>query len=256
MRRFLHDRLYPRALAGLPGLGTPQEFAQGFRERPGTVRERAEQLVRRHVAASSAAGFVGGLGGILLMPVTVPANLTAVALVQLHMAASVAALAGRDPESPAVRNAVLACLVGETPPEEDERAIEQETFDRVGLKLAERGLNALVTAGVGLVGWAGRQAATALVKRSVLRGMLSRRAARATLPPVVSSTSAIWRPSFASRGSSSSQRPVGPSSPGVVRMPSRLLASSTSPLASTITRCSASHSSATLPGQAYSARRA
>jgi hypothetical protein len=171
MRRFLHDRLYPRALAGLPGLGTPQEFAQGFRDRPGTVRERAEQLVRRHVAASSAAGFVGGLGGILLMPVTVPANLAAVALVQLHMAASVAALAGRDPESPAVRNAVLACLVGETPPDEDERAIEQETFDRVGLKLAERGLNALVTAGVGLVGWAGRQAATALVKRSVLRGI-------------------------------------------------------------------------------------
>lgn len=170
MRRFLHDRLYPRAMAGLPGLGTPEQFAAGFRDEPGTVRERAERLVRRHVAMSSAAGFLGGVGGILLMPVTLPANLGAVALVQLHMAASVAALAGRDPRSPAVRDMVLTCLVGPSPGDEETSA-EQETLDRVGLKLAERGLNALVTAGVGLVGWAGRQAATALVKRSLLRGI-------------------------------------------------------------------------------------
>ena len=170
MRRFVHDRLYPRALSGLPGLGRPEEFAAGFREGEGSLRERGEYLVRRHIAISSAAGFLGGVGGILLMPVTLPTNLAAVALVQLHMAASVAALAGRDPRSPAVQDEVMACLLGEAPAD-DSRTAEQETLDRVGLKIAERGLNTLVTAGASLVGWAGRQAATALVKHRLIRGI-------------------------------------------------------------------------------------
>ncbi len=170
MRRFVHDRLYPRALAGLPGLGRPEEFAAAFRDSGVTPRERGEHLVRRHIAISSAAGFLGGVGGILLMPITLPTNLAAVALVQLHMAASVAALAGRDPRSPAVQDQVMACLLGEAPPEDD-RTAEQETFDRVGLKIAERGLNTLVTAGASVMGWAGRQAATALVKSRLVRGI-------------------------------------------------------------------------------------
>jgi hypothetical protein len=157
-------------MAGLPGLGTPEQFAAGFRDVPGTLRERGDQLVRRHIAISSAAGFISGVGGILLMPLTLPTNLAVVAIVQLHMVASIAALAGRDPRSPAVRDAVLACLVGDSPSGET-RTAEQETLDRVGLKIAERGLNTLVTAGVGLVGWAGRAAASALVKRRLIRGI-------------------------------------------------------------------------------------
>jgi hypothetical protein len=168
--RFVLDRLYPRALDGLPGLGTPQAFAAGFRDAPGSLRDRAEALTRRHVAVSGAAGFLGGLGGFLLMPVTIPANLAAVALVQLHMAASVAALAGEDPADPAVRARVTACLLGEAPPQAD-RTEGEETLDRLGLKLAERGLNALVTAGVGVVGWAGEGAAKYVLKRRVLRGI-------------------------------------------------------------------------------------
>jgi hypothetical protein len=170
MRRLIHDRLYPRAMAGLPGLGTPEQFAAGFRDEVGTLRQRAEHLVLRHIALSSAAGFVSGVGGLLLMPITVPANLAVVAVVQIHMVASVAALAGRDPRSAAVRDEILACLVGENP-SGDERTAEQETLDRIGLKVAERGLNTLVTAGVGLIGWAGRAAATALVKRRLIRGI-------------------------------------------------------------------------------------
>lgn len=170
MRSFVLDRLYPRALAGLPGLGTPEAFADGFRDAPGALRERAEALTHRHVAASGAAGFLGGLGGLLLMPVTVPANLAAVALVQLHMAAAVASLAGQDPRAPAVRARVVGCLIGEAPLTAAKTA-EEETLDRVGIKLAERGLNALVTAGAGVAGWAGRQVATGLVKRRLLRGI-------------------------------------------------------------------------------------
>jgi hypothetical protein len=170
MRRLIHDRLYPRAMAGLPGLGTPEQFAAGFREAPGSLRERGEQLVKRHIAISSAAGFVSGVGGILLMPITLPTNLAVVAIVQIHMVAAVASLAGRDPRSPAVRDEILACLVGDNPTGET-RTAEQETLDRVGLKIAERGLNTLVTAGVGLIGWAGRAAASALVKRRLIRGI-------------------------------------------------------------------------------------
>jgi hypothetical protein len=92
------------------------------------------------------------------------------------MAASVAALAGADPRARGVRERVLRCLIGEAPrpvPMMDHaaRTAEEETLDRVGLKLAERGLNLLVTAGVSAAQWAGRQVAKGLVVRRLSRGI-------------------------------------------------------------------------------------
>ena len=171
MRQFLLQQLYPLALRGLPGLGTPEAFAAPLRPGAGTLREQAERLTRRHVALGSAAGFLSGLGGWLTLPVVLPANLAGVALVQLHMAASVAALAGRDPRQPHVREEVIRCLIGDAPAVVPDagaaRTAEEETLDRVGLKLAERGLNLLVTGAV----WAGKAAAGSLVKRRLLRGI-------------------------------------------------------------------------------------
>lgn len=170
VRRFVLDRLYPIALDGLPVLGTPQELAAETAMVPGTLDDHVDMVVRRHLAITGATGFVGGLGGWLTLPVALPVNLAGVALVQLHMAATIAVLAGRDPSTPAVRDTVLRCLVGVLPAD-DERTADAEAVDRVGLKLAERGVRFVVQAAMGAASWGAQKVATSTARRTVLRGV-------------------------------------------------------------------------------------
>ena len=173
VRQFVLDRLYPRAMEGLPTLGTPEAFAARFNDEAMSPRERGEQLVLTHIALSSAAGFASGLGGWLTLPITLPANIGGVALIQTHMAASVAALAGKSPRTDLVRAQVLECMIGASPDPADGpvRDAEQETFDRIGLKLAEKGLNAAIAVASGAVKWGAKQAAGRVVRRRLLRGV-------------------------------------------------------------------------------------
>lgn len=173
IRQFVLDRLYPRALDGLPGLGTPQEFASRFDSAEDSPREKGEKLVRAHIALSSATGFASGLGGWLTLPITLPANIAGVALLQVHMAASVAALAGKDPADDLTRSRVLECMIGASPnPEEGPvRDAEQETIDRIGLKLAEKGLRTAISLAGEAASWGARTAAKSLAKRRLLRGV-------------------------------------------------------------------------------------
>ena len=127
-------------------------------------------MVRRHITLSASAGFLSGLGGWITLPVVLPANMAAVASLQLHMAASVASLAGLDPRSGATRDRVLGCLVG-SGPADPARDAEQETLDRVGLKLAERGINLVVSATVGAAKWGAKKAVTGPIKKRALRGI-------------------------------------------------------------------------------------
>jgi hypothetical protein len=136
----------------------------------GSLDEQVDRLVRRHIAVSASAGFLSGLGGWVTLPVVLPANLAAVASVQLHMAASIAALAGHDPRLPATRERVLSCLIG-SGPADPARDAEQETLDRFGLKLAERGLNLVVSSTVGAAKWGAKKVVAGRVKRKLLRGI-------------------------------------------------------------------------------------
>ncbi|HEX8297619.1 MAG TPA: EcsC family protein [Rubricoccaceae bacterium] len=169
VRRFVLDRLYPRALDGLPGLPPPTVLAAEVRMGDGDFDDHFDRLVRRHVAITTAAGFASGLGGWLTLPVVLPANLAGVALVQLHMVASVAALAGHDPAAPHVREQVLGCLIG-IAPEDPARDADAETMDRVGLKLAEKGLKLVVSGALRTARWGATKVAEGVQSR-VLRGI-------------------------------------------------------------------------------------
>lgn len=170
MRRFLLDRLYPVVLGGLPALGTPQDLAAEAKAGGGSVEAQADRLVRRHLALSGATGFATGLGGWLLLPVTLPADLAGNALIQLHMAASIASLAGHNPAVPAVRERVVDCLFGTQTGNTDSDA-QQETMDRVGVKLAEQGLQFVVATATGAIKWGARKVVDGTVRRRFFKGI-------------------------------------------------------------------------------------
>lgn len=174
MQAYLLRRIYPKALGGIPGLGTPTEAATRARRDAATPRSQAQSIVGNYLALSGTAGFLSNLGGWLTMPVTLPANLAGVALLQLHMGQTVAALAGHDPSAPAVRDRVIACLLGDATAEPT-RTETEEAVDRVGVKLAERALRTLAgqvakTTGRAAVGTA-KWLAERRLKRLITRGI-------------------------------------------------------------------------------------
>jgi EcsC protein family len=79
----------------------------------GDVERAVGDLIDSHVRMAGVQGFLTNLGGVVTLPVMIPANVTGLALLQCHLVAGIAHLRGYDLDDPRVRNAVLACMLGE-----------------------------------------------------------------------------------------------------------------------------------------------
>jgi uncharacterized protein (DUF697 family) len=79
----------------------------------GDVDAAIHGLIEKHVRYAGAEGFLTNLGGLVTMTVTVPANITGLALIQCRMVAAIAHLRGYDLADARTRTAILACLLGE-----------------------------------------------------------------------------------------------------------------------------------------------
>ncbi|MGH3457404.1 hypothetical protein [Aeromicrobium sp.] len=79
----------------------------------GDVEDAVKAWMRLHIGLAGAQGFVTNLGGVAALPAAIAANVVGVTLVQCHLVAGIAHLRGYDLEDPRVRNAILACMLGE-----------------------------------------------------------------------------------------------------------------------------------------------
>lgn len=168
MRELFLQPLYDRALEGLPLVGTPAETAARFMNKPGSLQERVEALATTHVMLCSTTGFVCGLGGLFTLPITLPTNVAGVALLHLHLCASIAILAGKDPFDEKTRNLCIACLNANPDLGDDTR----EVVDRSAVKVAERGLRLVAETAIGVIDWAGKTTAKHLIGRQLPRRSL------------------------------------------------------------------------------------
>jgi len=79
----------------------------------GGDREKAiDDLIGWNVAYAGAIGFSSNLGGLITMPVTLPANLTAVLYIQLRVIAAISHLRGYDIKDEKVKTLAFICLTG------------------------------------------------------------------------------------------------------------------------------------------------
>jgi hypothetical protein len=76
----------------------------------GTVDQQVESLVRREVAKSAALGFVTSIGGAMSIPIGLPTEIAASAVLNARLMAAIAVLYGYQPDAPEVRAAIVAKL--------------------------------------------------------------------------------------------------------------------------------------------------
>ncbi|MGI8433905.1 MAG: EcsC family protein [Nocardioidaceae bacterium] len=105
---------FDRAVDGIgPILGAAKAADKRLAEHDGNVDKAVRSLLDAHVRMAGAQGFLTNLGGLVTMTLTIPANISGLALLQCHLVAGIAHLRGYDLEDPRVRNAVVACMLGE-----------------------------------------------------------------------------------------------------------------------------------------------
>jgi hypothetical protein len=109
---FVREALH-RAIVGvgpLPGAAKAAE-AQ-LKEQKGDVQKAVHEVIENHVRYAAAQGFLTNIGGLVTVALTIPTNITGLALIQCRMIAGIAHLRGYDLDDPRVRNAILTCLLG------------------------------------------------------------------------------------------------------------------------------------------------
>lgn len=109
---FVREALH-RAIHGVGPLAPAREAAEKQLAEHGRVEKAVTQVVDLHIRLAGASGFATNIGGLVTMAVTVPANLTGIALIQCRMVAGVAHLRGYDLADPRVHNAILVTVLGE-----------------------------------------------------------------------------------------------------------------------------------------------
>jgi EcsC protein family len=104
--------IYEKSMNGVPGIDAGlEELAQSYGEQY-CSDDAIDRLINWQIAKAGAAGFITGLGGMLTLPVAIPANLVGVSYVQIRMIGAIAHLRGYDIRTDQVRTLVIGCLVG------------------------------------------------------------------------------------------------------------------------------------------------
>ncbi len=126
------DWAYDQALdTKIPGLDSAHKLAKEYLNRDGTLEQKVNQLIRWQNAKCATSGFITGLGGVLTLPIAIPANLSSVLFVQIRMIAAIAIMGGNDPHDDRVQTLAYVCLLGNSGNE-----VLKQAGVKIGTKMA------------------------------------------------------------------------------------------------------------------------
>ncbi len=100
---------------GIEGVGpfdSAAEVVQAARGEHDTVEAAIHAVVRNHLKLAAAGGFATGVGGLITMPIALPANVVGFYALAARMAASIADLRGYDSDTDDTRTALMLTLLG------------------------------------------------------------------------------------------------------------------------------------------------
>lgn len=111
----LLDTCYNKVIHGIPYVSpSVEQIATEYTDKYKTTEQACKTMIRNQIIKCTTSGFLTGFGGIVTLPVTLPANITSVLYVQMRMIACTAYMAGFDLKSDEVQTIVYACLAGVT----------------------------------------------------------------------------------------------------------------------------------------------
>lgn len=108
----LLDKLYDSSIQGVAKSPPVSQLAADYISKSENIETAAKSFINYQIAKCTTSGFLTGLGGLITLPVAIPANVSSVLYVQMRMIACLAQMGGYDTSSDQVQTLVYACLAG------------------------------------------------------------------------------------------------------------------------------------------------
>lgn len=107
------DTLYEKSLEGINSVNKPVTIMMDeYLDRYGLKELAIDKFIEKQVLKCSTSGFITGFGGLITLPISVPANISSVLYVQIRMISAIAYACGYDLHNDEVQTYVYACLAG------------------------------------------------------------------------------------------------------------------------------------------------
>ena len=130
------DTCYDKALHGINKVSPPiEQFANEYVRKAKDPQKAAKIMLKNQIAKCTTSGFITGFGGVVTLPVSIPANIGSVLYVQIRMIACTAYLAGYDLNADQVQTFIYACLAGVSV-----NGVVKNAGIKVGVKVAEKAI--------------------------------------------------------------------------------------------------------------------
>ena len=103
---------YEKAVQGVAGLDSAYDLAEDYMKGNDSLYDQVNSLIRWQNTKAGTSGFLTGLGGIITLPIAIPANVASVMYVQIRMIAAIAHMGGHNLNDDRVKSLVFVCLTG------------------------------------------------------------------------------------------------------------------------------------------------
>ena len=130
------DWAYGKAINGAGMVESASQLVEDYRVMNDDPEKAIDSLINWQMTKCATAGFFTGMGGLLTMPIAIPANVSSVLFIQLRMIAAIALMRGYDPKSDQVQTLAYACLTGSAATD-----ILKGVGIRVGQRITETAIN-------------------------------------------------------------------------------------------------------------------
>lgn len=109
----LLDACYEKCLNGIPKVSPKvEDLAQDYLGKYKTREIACKEMIKKQILKCTTSGFLTGFGGLITLPVSIPANVGSVIYVQMRMIACIAYMGGYELKSDQTQTFIYACLAG------------------------------------------------------------------------------------------------------------------------------------------------
>ena len=109
----LLDVCYEKCLNGIPKVSPKvEELAKDYLGKYKTREIACKEMINKQIVKCTTSGFLTGFGGLITLPVSIPANVGSVLYVQMRMIACIAYMGGYELKSDQTQTFINACLAG------------------------------------------------------------------------------------------------------------------------------------------------
>ena len=126
------DTTYNSVLNGIGKNKSVYDLVDEYRNKYNDPEIAIRKLINNQTTKTTVTGIMTGLGGVVVLPVALPADIFGCMYVQIRMVASIALLRGYDLNDDHVQTFVYACLLGQSVNE-----LLKEFGIKLGVKVAE-----------------------------------------------------------------------------------------------------------------------